>query len=73
MTGNVSELISLSNFTFDAGAEPGSFMCLNISIADDQLVEETERLLVCGCSTQPAVLLQNDGCTNVYIEDNDGT
>ena len=48
-------------------------MCLNISITDDQLVEETERLLVCGCSTQPAVLLLNGGCTNVFIEDNDGT
>ena len=48
-------------------------MCLNVSITDDQLVEGTERLLVCGCSTQTAVLLLNDGCTNVYIEDNDGT
>ena len=48
-------------------------MCLNVSITDDQLVEGTERLLVCGCSSQTAVLLLNDGCTNVYIEDNDGT
>ena len=70
---NISDLINLSNFTFDAGAEPGSFMCLNVSITDDELVEETERLLVCGCSTQTAVLLLNDGCTSVYIEDNDGT
>jgi hypothetical protein len=71
--GNISDLINLSNFTFDVGAEPGSFMCLNISITDDQLVEGTERILVCGCSTQTAVLLLNDGCTSVYIEDNDGT
>lgn len=70
--GNISDLINLSNFTFDTGAEPGSFTCLNVSITDDQLVEETEILLVCGCSTQPAVLLLNDGCTNLHIEDNDG-
>ena len=49
---------------------PDSQMCINISINDDQLVEETEKFVVCGCSTQPAVI-QNDGCTDVFIEDDD--
>ena len=51
---------------------PDSQMCLNISIGDDQLVEETERLVVCGFSTVSAVLVQNMGCTDVFVEDNDG-
>ena len=45
-------------------------MCVNISITDDQVLEETERFVVCGCSTQLAVI-QNDGCTDVFIEDDD--
>ena len=51
---------------------PDSQMCLNISIGNDQLVEETERLVVCGFSTVSAVIVQNMGCTDVFVEDNDG-
>ena len=64
----------LSNFTYVSGAQPfgpDSQMCTNISIIDDQLVERTERFVVCGCSSQPEVIVHDGGCTNVYIEDND--
>ena len=68
-----TNFVGLTNFTFASGTQPfgpDSQMCINISINDDQLVEETERFFVCGCSTQPAVI-KNDGCTDVFIEDDD--
>ena len=69
--------MEVNNFLFGAGTqpfEPDSQMCLNISISDDQLVEETERLVVCGAqvSTEPAVIIQNGDCNDVFVEDNDG-
>ena len=68
-----TNFVGLTNITFASGTQPlgpDSQMCINISISDDQLVEETEKFVVCGCSTQPAVI-QNDGCTDVFIEDDD--
>ena len=48
-------------------------MCVNISINDDQLVEQTETFVVCGCPTPLAVIPEANGCVNVTIFDNDGT
>ena len=69
--------IQATGLLFGAGTlpfGPDSQMCLNISINDDQLVEKAERLVICGApvSTEPAVIVQNAGCTDVYVEDNDG-
>ena len=47
-------------------------MCIDISISDDQLVEQTETFVVCGCPTPLAVILDANGCANVTILDNDG-
>ena len=67
-----SGFVGLTNITFASGTQPfgpDSQMCVNISISDDQFVEETERFVVCGCSTQ--AVIQNDGCTHIFIEDDD--
>ena len=65
----------LPNLTFVSGTQPfgpGSQMCVNISINDDQLVEQTETFVVCGCPTPMAVIPEANGCINVTIFDNDG-
>ena len=51
---------------------PGSQMCLNFSIVDDQLVEPTERFTVCGLSTDASVDILNNGCADIKISDNEG-
>ena len=69
------EDLTMNNLVFIAGTEPfgaGSQMCLNFSIIDDQLVEPTERFTVCGRSSQNAVVILNNGCTDIKIRDNDG-
>ena len=66
----------MNDLVFTSGAQsfgPGSQMCLNFSIIDDQLVEPTERFTVCGQSSQNAVVILNNGCTDIKIRDNDGT
>ena len=75
ITNGISDFTGVSNFTFLAGTQPfsqDSALCFNISIIDDELVEFTEEFLICGCSEQTGVIILNDGCTKVYIEDNDG-
>ena len=70
----ISDLIEVSDFIFTSGTQPfgpGSIMCLDIAIVDDQLVEGEERFIVCGCSSQPRVVLLDGGCTDVFVEDND--
>ena len=47
-------------------------MCLNISIDDDQLIEPTERFMICGYPSQNAVEVLNEGCSDFNIIDNDG-
>ena len=47
-------------------------MCVNISINDDQLVEQTETFIICGCPTPLAVIPEANGCVNITIIDNDG-
>ena len=48
-------------------------MCLNISIIDDELVEGTEKFVVCGFyETTYEVTFPNNGCADIFIEDNDG-
>ena len=72
---NGTILSGISNFIFVAGTQPfspESVLCLNVSIIDDEVAELTERFLICGCSTQTGVVLLNDGCTYIYVEDNDG-
>ena len=59
-----------NNFTFEAETPPGYQMCLNFSI-NDEIVEGTEKFIVCGSSEKPAIITHN-GCTVVYIHDNDG-
>jgi hypothetical protein len=69
-----NELVGVTDFIFTSGTEPfgaESLMCLNITIIDDELVEDEERFVVCGCSSQPGVVLLDGGCTDVFIEDND--
>ena len=69
------EDLTMNNLVFISGTEPlgaGSQMCLNFSIIDDQLVEPTERFTVCGRSSQNAVVILNNGCTDIKIRDNDG-
>ena len=63
--------MGLDNFKFAAGTQPGSEskMCINISIIDDELVERTEKLVICLNTTQPTA---DSDCTDIYIEDNDG-
>ena len=64
----------LANLTFVSGTQsfgPGSQMCVDISINDDQLVEQTETFIVCGCPTPLAVIPEANGCVNVTIFDND--
>ena len=65
----------MRDFFFDSGAQPfvpGSQMCLNISINDDPFLEPTETFVICGSSQQNAVVILNDGCTNINIRDNEG-
>ena len=65
----------MRDFFFDSVAQlfgPGSQMCLNISINDDPFLEPTETFVICGSSQQNAVVILNDGCTNVNIRDNEG-
>ena len=65
----------VTNLTYASGIQSfgsGSQMCFNISITDDQLVEQTETFVVCGCPTPLAVIPEANGCTTVTIEDNDG-
>ena len=65
----------MNNLVFISGTEPfgaDSQMCLNFSIIDDQLVEPTERFTVCGRSSQNAVVILNNACTDIKIRDNDG-
>ena len=67
--------MGVRNFFFGSGTQPlvpGSQMCLNITIIDDQLIEPTERFMICGRSSQNAVLILNNGCSDVNIRDNDG-
>ena len=69
------EELTMNNLVFISGTEPfgaGSQMCLNFSIIDDQLIEPTERFTVCGRSSQNAVVILNNGCTDIKIRDNDG-
>ena len=65
----------LANLTYVSGTQPfgpGSQMCVDISINNDQLVEQTETFVVCGCPTPLAVIPEANGCVNVAIFDNDG-
>lgn len=65
----------LANLTYVLGTQPlgpGSQMCVDISINDDQLVEQTETFVVCGCPSPLAVIPEANGCVNVTILDNDG-
>ena len=67
--------LTMNDLVFTSGTQPfgpGSQMCLNFSIIDDQLVEPTERFTVCGRSSQNAVVILNNGCTDIKIRDNDG-
>ena len=67
--------LSTSDVIFVSGTQPfgfGSEMCLNFSIVDDQLVEPTERFIVCGNSTQNAVEILSNGCADIKIRDNEG-
>ena len=67
--------LTMNDLVFSSGTQPfgpGSQMCLNFSIIDDQLVEPTERFTVCGRSSQNAVVILNNGCTDIKIRDNDG-
>lgn len=72
--GMTSDLVGVTDLIFASGTEPfeaGSLMCLNIAIIDDELIEDEERFVVCGCSSQPGVVLLDGGCTDVFVEDND--
>ena len=63
------------NLTYVSGTQPfgpGSQMCVDLSINDDQLVEQTETFVVCGCPTPLAVIPEANRCVNVTILDNDG-
>lgn len=66
----------MNNLTYASGTQPfgtGSQKCLSISISDDELVEGTEKIVVCGFYEQTAkVIFQDGGCTDIFIEDNDG-
>ena len=67
--------LTMNDLVFSSGTQPfgpGSQMCLNFSVIDDQLVEPTERFTVCGRSSQNAVVILNNGCTDIKIGDNDG-
>ena len=70
-----TNFIGLTNLTYASETQPfgpGSLMCVNISITDDQLVEQTETFVVCGCPTSLAVIPETNGCVTVTIIDNDG-
>ena len=65
----------MNDLVFNSGTQPfgaDSQMCLNFSIVDDLFVEPTERFTVCGRSSQSAVVILNNGCTDIKIRDNDG-
>lgn len=65
----------IANLTYASGTQPfgpGSQMCVDISITDDQLVEQTETFIVCGCPTPLIVIPEANGCATVTIVDNDG-
>ena len=67
--------LTMNDLVFNSGTQPfgaGSQMCLNFSIIDDLFVEPTERFTVCGRSSQSAVVILNNGCTEIKIRDNDG-
>lgn len=70
----MSDLVGVRDFIFTNGTEPfgpDSFMCLDIVIIDDQMIEGEERFVVCGCSNQPRAVILDGGCTDVFIEDDD--
>ena len=65
----------MNDLVFPSGTQPfgpGSQMCLNFSIIDDLFIEPTERFTVCGRSSQNAVVILNNSCTEIKIRDNDG-
>ena len=66
----------MNNLTYASGTQPfstGFQKCLSISISDDEIVEGTEKIMVCGFYEQTTkVIFQDSGCTNITIEDNDG-
>ena len=73
--GSTDDIMDVRDFLFPSGTEPlgfGSQMCLNISINDDQIVEPTERFMICGSSLQNSVVILNGGCSDITIRDNDG-
>lgn len=71
-----NDFFGLGNLTFISGTDPfdsGSQMCLDITIVDDELVEERERFVVCGVYKGVSeVTFWNNGCADTFIEDNDG-
>ena len=69
-----TNFIGLANLIYASETQPfgsGSQMCVDISITDDQLVEQTESFVVCGCPTPLAVIPEANGCVTVTIIDND--
>ena len=67
--------LTMNDLVFASGTQPfgpGSQMCLDFSIIDDQFIEPTERFTICGRSLQNAVVILNNGCTDIKIRDNDG-
>ena len=67
--------MGVMDFFFPSGTQPlrnGSQMCLSISITDDELLEPTERFMICGSSQQNGVIILNNGCSDINIRDNEG-
>ena len=74
VAGSTGDIMGVRDYFFDSGTQPlgnGSQMCLDISIDDDQVLEPTERFMICGSSTQNSVVILNDGCSEITIRDND--
>lgn len=71
-----SDFDGMKNLTFSSGTYPfgpGSQLCINISVVDDEIIEGMEKFVLCAYYEGTSeVILQNSGCTDIYIEDNDG-
>ena len=61
-----------TKLVFVAGTNNGTTKTLVISISDDDLVEGTERFVISGSVTSPAMFLPGRNMTTITIIDNEG-
>ena len=46
-------------------------MCADISINNDNVLEDTEKFVICASTEQDYVTVISEDCVDIYIKDND--